>query len=328
MGVKILNFKVNLKSTTPELIYSRHKVYTNDDNAVKLEFAIQDFTTEELTAATASLLLYMRDGSFFQIEDANITKSGSTFSYTLQGTQGKHDGVAQAQLLVTIGTAELATQKYEFEIISGLDQAVAVEVMIQDWTTLTAEARAFIDQAELDEAQRIANENDRIAAENQRINDFSSKADKDYVDQQDAALSAQLAETVQNQGLLSGLLTTAKTSIVNAINELFNSKANKAQETPIVPTLLGNWTGVAGQGPTYYKDSTGRVHLSGTVTGGALSTVIQNMPNGYKSSQPLSFVVIAGSGYGRVNVAPSGAVVFAGGTPSIVYLDGISYRGV
>lgn len=259
MGVKTLNFKVNLKSTTPELIYSRHKVYTNDDNAVKLEFAVQDFTAEELTTATASLLLYMRDGSFFQIEDANITKSGSTFSYTLQGTQGKHDGVAQAQLLVTIGAAELATQKYEFEIISGLDQAVAVEVMIQDWTTLTAEARAFIDQAELDEAQRISNENARIAAENQRINDFSSKADKTYVDQQDSEILAQLND-----------LTQEKVQNFKLKNEVVNGDFSQgiAEWFSIggLPSVLNNTMQLTGNGTS--------VHVS--IREDRVNTILQN----------------------------------------------------
>lgn len=82
-------------------------------------------------------------------------------------------------------------------------------------------------------------------------------------------VDAQLAEIEQDKaektdiGLLSALLTTAKTSLVNAINELFNNKANKAQEAWITPTLLNGATGTI----QYRKNQFGRLEFRGKVTG-------------------------------------------------------------
>ena len=85
----------------------------------------------------------MRDGSFFQNSDVNL--NGNTFTYLLKENEGNHGGLAQIQLVVKIGTIEYATQLYNFEVVTGLKTKVAaVEVMIQDWTTITRDAQAYI----------------------------------------------------------------------------------------------------------------------------------------------------------------------------------------
>ena len=90
-------------------------------------------------------------------------------------------------------------------------------------------------------------------------------------------VDAQLAEIEQDKaektdiGLLSGLLTTAKISIVNAINELFNNKANKAQEAWITPTLLNGVTSVAGRPFAYRKNQFNRLEFKGNLTGLTIS---------------------------------------------------------
>ena len=255
-------------------------------NSVLLNFTINDYDAPALVGSTAILLLYMRDGSFYQIANENLTLTDNVYSYTLSENQGKHDGIAQAQLIVTIGTAELATQKFEFEIVSGLDQAVAVEVMIQDWSTLTAEARAFLDQAELDEDQRIANEEARVLAESQRINDFSSKADKTYVDEQDEEIRTQLAD-----------------------------KANKVQEDWITPTLLNRWEHVPENPIQYCKDNFGYVHIRGRgIPLNSLSGNVFTLPPGYRPTSSIVTPSVTGatSALGIAYVAPTGNVGVAG----------------
>lgn len=164
--MKIINYDVEIKSTKINRTFATPKVYTNDLNSVKFEFNILDMTASELTGATATTLLYMRDGSFFQNTD--VTLSENTFKYVLKENEGNHGGLAQIQLVVKIGTIEYATQLYSFEVVSGLETKVAVEVMIQDWTTLIREARAYIAQFLLDEEGRqatfVANEQDRQLA--------------------------------------------------------------------------------------------------------------------------------------------------------------------
>lgn len=102
-----------------------------------------------------------------------------------------------------------------------------------------------------------------------------------------ADTNAQLADKALKTevGTLANLLTTAKTSIVNAINELFNNKANKAQEESIYPTLLNGWIEVGSvyHKLRYYKDSLGYVHIEGGVNGtNGTNAVIFNLPAGYR----------------------------------------------
>ena len=98
----------------------------------------------------------MRDGSFFANPSTDVSRVENVFSYLLKENEGNHAGVAQIQLVVTVDGMELASQLFEFEIINGLETKVAQEVMIYDWTTLTRDARAYIDQFVADEVFRDA----------------------------------------------------------------------------------------------------------------------------------------------------------------------------
>lgn len=155
MAIKDVEFDILLKSTDRQFQFQRDVVFTNDRNSVRVIFNIKDMTASELSGATAQVLLYMRDGSFYQIPNSDVTKDGTSFKYVLKGNEGKHRGVVKAQLVVMFtGGSELASRKCEFEIDTGLDNVVATEVMIQDWTTLTREAREFIAEMKENETQR------------------------------------------------------------------------------------------------------------------------------------------------------------------------------
>jgi len=148
--MKPINFDVELKSTSAQRQFTREKAMTNDLNSVDINYKISDMTAEDLTGATAQVLLYMMDGSFFQIGNEKITLVGTTFTYVLEEAPGNHAGIARTQIIVkTSDLKEYASQKLEFEIISGLETQVATEVMIHDWTSLTREARAYIDEFKL-----------------------------------------------------------------------------------------------------------------------------------------------------------------------------------
>ena len=327
MSLKKLAFNAPLRSTKVVDVYQREKVFTNDKETVELNFTVTDMTSEDLTTATAEVLLYMKDGSFFQVTD--VTKTDNVFTYVMSDTQGKHPGLAKTQLVVTIGTKKYASQLFEFFVNAGLDGIVANEVMIQDWTTLTTEARAFIDQAELDEAQRIANENERIAAENQRINDFSSKADKTYVDEQfsekvDKETGKGLSTndyTTTEKNKLAGIpadtaaqladkanqaTTYTKTEVDNALS----LKANKVQEAWITPTLLNGWVnnGEFNESVGYMKDNFGFVHIKGFVTPGLFDVSIFTLPVGYRPSKNVHIVTTRGTGVGRLIITSQGSV--------------------
>ena len=182
MVQKIVTFDVALKSTERQWVQKIPEVYTNDLGSVSIQFKITDCTDTELTGSTAIVLLKMRDGSFFQGPPVDVTRTLNVFSYTLKENEGNHDGLAEIQLIVKIGDKEFATQKYNFKVITGLDSEIAREIMIYDWSTLTAEARAYIDQFTADEVLRDAefdnNQFDRNvafnAAQGQRNTDFGT----------------------------------------------------------------------------------------------------------------------------------------------------------
>jgi hypothetical protein len=148
MALKKIQYDVQLLSTEKMLQGKTPIVYTNDLNSAEFVFNILDTTPEQLAGATATTLLYMRDGSFFQNSDVNL--NGNTFTYLLKENEGNHSGLAKIQLVVKIGTIEYASQFYSFEVVTGLETKVAAEVIIHDWTTLLREARARYDYGKND----------------------------------------------------------------------------------------------------------------------------------------------------------------------------------
>ena len=158
---KIIPYQVKLRSTTIERSLVRPIVYTNDLRSAEFQFQVTDMQAGELSGATATTLLYMRDGSFFQNKKEDVELTGTTFSYLLKEDEGNHAGIARIQLVVRFNEGledeqNFPSQLYEFEIINGLETKVAQEVMIYDWTTLTRDARAYIDQFVADEVFRDA----------------------------------------------------------------------------------------------------------------------------------------------------------------------------
>lgn len=170
---KIIPYQVKLRSTTIERSLARPVAYTNDLRSVEFKFQITDMQPGELTSATATTLLYMRDGSFFQNPKEDVELTGTTFSYLLKEDEGNHAGIARIQLVVRFNEGlddeqNFPSQLYDFEIVNGLETQVAQQIMIQDWTTLTREARVYIDEFAANEILREAefdnNEFDRNVA--------------------------------------------------------------------------------------------------------------------------------------------------------------------
>ena len=171
---KIIPYTVKLRSVVPEKTFSKPPVvYTNDLRSAEFQFKITDMDASDLLTATAKTMLYMRDGSFFQNPSTDVSRVGNVFSYLLKENEGNHAGIAKIQLVVYFNEGlaneqNFPTQLYEFEIINGLETKVAQEVMIYDWTTLTREARAYIDEFAANEILREAefdnNEFDRNVA--------------------------------------------------------------------------------------------------------------------------------------------------------------------
>lgn len=268
------------------------------------------------------------------------------------------------QLVVKIGTAEYASQLYSFEVVTGLETKVAVEVMIQDWTTLLREARAYIAQFLLDEEGRQAtfeaNEQDRqlafevaealrqqketerqeaesgrIEAEQSRVDAEAERQSEFETNEANRTVAFNTNEATRQQA--EAQRATAESVRVaneeqreidhaNRSAELAG-KANKVQEAWIMPTLLNGVTNYAsGIAPVrYYKNEFNTVCLDGTSSSVPSETIIFTLPVGYRPSKRLLVPTVVGTGFGWIKIDSDGSVKLGNGSASTVY---ISYGGI
>lgn len=196
----------------------------------------------------------------------------------------------------------------------------------------------------LDEKSKVANVPlDTNAQLEEKVDKVDGKglSTEDYTTEEKAKVanlpldtSSQLADKVAKTevGILTNLLTTAKTSIVNAINELFNNKANKVQEAWITPTLLNGWVAETGYTVAYMKDEWGFVHFKGRVKNGSIAFPIFNLPLSYRPLQDSYCSAITGatSGVNFIGALKSTGNVVPASTAgnTFIILDGLSYRTV
>lgn len=194
MTKKIIPFEINLKSSQRAgfTFQPRPQILTNDANAAELNFIITDTSTEELAGSTATVLLFMKDGSFFQNTD--VTRFNNIFSYVIKPNQAKHKGVAQVQLVVKNGSVENASPLMEVDIVGGLESKPIVEREIQDWTSLTAEAKAFVEQIEGFTLESFVENKMGQELANLEVN-YATRLTG--LEQKDNQLTAQLAQSVE-----------------------------------------------------------------------------------------------------------------------------------
>lgn len=224
-----------------------------------------------------------------------------------------------------------------------VDKVAGKGLSTNDYTTTEKNKLAGIP---VDTAAQLSGKVDKVTGKGLSTNDFSNE----YKAKIDVDIPAQLADIEQKVdvdipaqlnekalktevGLLSGLLTTAKTSLVNAINELFNSKVNKTQEDWITPTLLNGFTQLSTFYIRYRKDGFGRVHFRGAVTGNSTpGAIICNLPVGYRPIGAEIAIVSYGTGSlisVAITVLPNGDVKLAKPNGSTGYfLDAISFATI
>lgn len=186
MANKILPFDVVLKEINPIRSFYCPKAYTNDLNSVEFQFTLIDMSEAELVGATANVILYMRDKSFFQNTSASgVTLEGNVVKYVMKENEGNHAGIAQVQveIVYTDPIKIFSSKKYNFEIINALETEIAVEVVVQDLTMILSDAAEYIVAAEAAEAIRLQSEIDRVAAENIRLTNDIDRPIYHYVTQ-------------------------------------------------------------------------------------------------------------------------------------------------
>ncbi|WP_438432338.1 hypothetical protein [Gorillibacterium sp. sgz500922] len=121
------------------------------------------------------------------------------------------------------------------------------------------------------------------------------------------------------------------------LDALETGAASKDAPGWITPTLLNGWSN-RGQGTdapaSYFRNSSGFVHLRGIVTGG-ISGTLYTLPSGYRplyAVQVLAMSVSSGGTLitGYITISPSGALFLnagmAVGAGSVVFLDDITFQ--
>jgi len=96
------------------------------------------------------------------------------------------------------------------------------------------------------------------------------------------------------------------------------------------PTLVNSWVALGGspawQNPQYRIDSTGVVHLQGSVKDGTVGASIFVLPSGYRPGAKIGFAVCANNAFGFLTIETDGAVSLAVGSNVFVNLDGITFK--
>lgn len=195
MVKKLVSFDIYIKTSeqTPTHSYTaKQKVMSNDNDSAQIIFNLLDVSPSELSGVTASVMLYMQDGSFFQSSDVVIDRN--TIIYTMKPEETKHSGSTKVQIVLKKGSIQTASIIYNFDIDRGLEKYPITEVMIQDWTTLTAEAKAFVEQIEgFTLAEFVENKMGEELA-NLEVN-YAGRLTG--LETKDTQLTAQLAQTVK-----------------------------------------------------------------------------------------------------------------------------------
>ncbi len=259
MTKKIIPFEINLKSSQRAgfTFQPRPQILTNDANSAELNFIITDASSVELTGSSATVLLFMKDGSFFQNTD--VTRVNNTFVYTVKPNQAKHRGVAQAQLVIKIGSVENASPLMEFEIIGGLETKPIVERDIQDWTSLTAEAKAFVDQIEGFTLESFVENKMGQELANLEVNYAGRLTGLESADQ---TITAQLAQIVQQELPLKANITDV---------------ANISSGTPLFADSVANMTDTT---RVYANTTDGLIYVYNGVSLAFEATTVQYQSTG------------------------------------------------
>lgn len=220
MVKKTIKFDIYIKTSeqTPTYSYTaKQKVMSNDKDSTQITFNLLDVAPEELSGSSASILLYMEDGSFFQKSDVTINRN--SVIYTMKPEETRHSGNTKVQIVLNKGTVQTASLIYNFEIERGLEKFPIVEKEIQDWTSLTAEAKAFVEQIKDFTLEGFVENKMGEELANLETN-YATRLTG--LEQKDNQLTAQLAQTATKSEVESkigelGAVATFKGSATNAV---------------------------------------------------------------------------------------------------------------
>jgi len=114
--------------------------------------------------------------------------------------------------------------------------------------------------------------------------------------------------------------------LLDYVIDLDNAKANKTQEAWITPTLLNGWVNNAGNTSRYKKDAMGVVWVELFVNAGTTSSVIFQLPVGYRPTQSLFITGNASGATAQIILAPGGNINHSAGANTSLHRYVFSFR--
>lgn len=150
MDYKKLIYEIDIKSTKPKPQNSLPVVYTNDLLSIDLQFKLMDTTPEELSGATAKILLFMYDGSFFENTAAIGAGEHPVINFKLPENQGNHAGVhiKRRCRMLNFNGKEWTVPKYKITrmVVTYDDRPELYPNSTADEVILTAEQQARLEE--------------------------------------------------------------------------------------------------------------------------------------------------------------------------------------
>jgi hypothetical protein len=140
-------------------------------------------------------------------------------------------------------------------------------------------------------------------------------------------LSIDSAGNIRRGAVLVGSVSTA--GLVNLqLPNLIGGKYLRGWPFTRVLTFTNSWVQASLHGirpyASYYQDPTGKVFLSGAISGGTVGLAAFTLPDGFRPYASELFCVASSGGIARVDVEADGRVVPVTGSGTF-YLDGISF---
>ena len=105
-----------------------------------------------------------------------------------------------------------------------------------------------------------------------------------------------------------------------------SEKASKTQEAWITPTLLNGWVNNSGVISRFKRDAMGVVWCELFINGGNTSSIIFNLPIGYRPSQSLFITGNASGVVSQIIILPGGDVVHSVGANTSLHRYVFNFR--
>ena len=174
---------------------------------------------------------------------------------------------------------------------------------------------------------------EQLSATNQPITDAGNYFATDNTNAALQELGAHKASTENPHSVTKtqvGLGNVDNTSDANkpvstAMQTALNLKANKAQESWFMPTLLNGWVHLDGTSRQlkYYKDEFGVVHFKGSINSGTAAATVFTLPVGYRPGLSNAYYRDGYDGT-RIRITVDGFVICD--TTGIRSFDGITFK--